>query len=302
MEWKSSADAPPDQPGGAHLPTGTWVSVSGLSAIKAVVVPPQVCVMLADVPRHPQAAASDHNGRPRLSPGCMGCACLRAADRECHDVMMRYKRTVRHCQTQELASAAAPKQRAATPPAAVDLATVHAAARGVLQSMNETVPILAAPMPQPSTLAAAIAADSSAAPAAQNGMNVDGQAVQPPDASGDVIIRDVPKTQPPSDAASEAAALVTCCQSGRRFHLGCLSPQDQLLVRPLQPCSSLSFQVTCTCLQCSRWAGWAQLAETSASVVVRMSLCRRGARRLLSMQLRLCARCPSGSRRLRRAV
>ncbi len=47
MEWKESADAPPDQPGGAHLPTGTWVSVSGLSAIKAVVVPAQVGVNLA---------------------------------------------------------------------------------------------------------------------------------------------------------------------------------------------------------------------------------------------------------------
>ena len=130
---------------------------------------------------------------------------------------------------QELAAAAAPRQRAATPPAAVDLATVHAAARGVLQSMDEALPAPAASTAQPSTAAAAPAAE--APPAGRDGTVVDGQAAQPPIPSGDVIVRDVPKTQAPTDAASEAAALVTCCQSGRRFHLGCLSPQDQLLVR-----------------------------------------------------------------------
>ncbi len=139
-----------------------------------------------------------------------------------------------HCQTQELAAAAAPRQRAATPPAAVDLATVHAAARGLLRSMDEAEPAPAASTAQLSTPAAASSA-AEAPSAAQDGTIMDRQAAQPPVPSGDVIVRDVPETQPPADASSEAAAHLTCCQSGRRFHLGCLSPQDQPLVRTPAP-------------------------------------------------------------------
>jgi hypothetical protein len=62
-------------------------------------------------------------------------------------------------------------------------------------------------------------------------MDQDENASQEPAAGGEVIIPEVPRTRPPADPAGEAAALVTCCQSGRRFHLGCLSQQEQQLVR-----------------------------------------------------------------------
>ena len=70
-------------------------------------------------------------------------------------------------------------------------------------------------------------------------MILDGQTAPGPALTGDVIARDVPRTQPPTDATSEAAALLTCCQSGRNFHLGCLSPEEQLQVRlsPGVPCT-----------------------------------------------------------------
>ena len=113
------------------------------------------------------------------------------------------------------------------PPLAIDLATVHAAARGVLQAMDDAV-LAPALLHQPSAAAAAPAVQSSAA---QDAVDEDEKASEAPSAGGEVILPDVPLTQPPADPAGEAAALVTCCQSGRRFHLGCLSQQEQQLVR-----------------------------------------------------------------------
>ena len=137
-----------------------------------------------------------------------------------------------HARAQEVEKAAVPLSQPVLQPVAVDLATVHAAARSVLQSMDEVL-VAPASVPQPSPAAAATAAP--AEPTAAVGVDriADAKPSQAPSTNGPAILPDVPRTQPPADPAGEAAALVTCCQSGRRFHLGCLSQEQQQLVRGL---------------------------------------------------------------------